>query len=1478
MDSSAGTHGAPLAVTPAPAVTAGTSTVAPGAVDRCVDSLIRLKGTDVCFNGRNYFTWSHNISDMLESYGLADALTDEHHPHGKRVKAAIAMCVGDSYHDAARKCANAKELWSYFKDANEKESCMRKLDLHEELLKFKLLPNESMADYTARAFKLRDTNVAAGLVITDDQMGLYIIRGLGDDERFGVLKSMYALDVSKSTLNLSTLLAQLRALECANSMSSVKTASRVGNPAAALIAPNAFKPRFNGGSAGRPNGFRPKPFTRQQSGPAVPGHAKPNVVCFYCKKSGHVIRDCRARKASEARKSQQPHGNNSLPPKAPFNRPNGGSQSGPSAAPSADVAWTSTVVPFTAEPHEFFLDSGASSHVTPYESILVDRVPIQRRFITTGDGTMLEATATGSVVLEDSSYQRIILKDVLLVPDIKYNLVSTSAIRRAGGKVVSESNATSIYCADGTLAIEAYDHPIVGIPCYQSASVGITLAAFTSTSEAAELWHQRFGHLGYTNMAKLARLNMVDGLPISAGAFGDHVGKENCNACAIGKLCKAPFNPAVPKVRAAGELLHTDVCGPIRPDTAGGSQYFMTVIDDFTRYSFVKLIARKSEVAGSLKDYINLVETQTGNKVKALRSDNGGEYTSKVLDGFLQDKGIIHQFSLPYTPQQNGIAERLNRTLLDKAIPMLEQSGLPLKHWGDAIMTANCIRNISPTATSTITPYEAFFGNKPNVSNLRVFGCRAFVLTPSHARTKLEPRAKPGVFIGYPFYDTSTHKGYRVLLDDGTYTASRDVIFKETEFPRISSKPANSLTLYGRTPDNAVEWLYCEAPSSADFKVLIDSTDNGDDSSDPGNLGASNSSNPGNINTGGSNGGDTDNSNGGSDSNGSATPPASPAAAPTAFTPPSNDGSAEATAPAAPPARVLRPRGADGRAITASNSAPPAPAADASTQPPSPPLPRAHAFPLVPRMQDGAVLLAASMAGDIMEPSTYKEAMASPQADQWQAASDDEYESLLANDTWDLLEPPPGTKVIPSKWVFKIKRDANGNLDRFKARLVVKGFHQREGIDYTEVFAPTAKYVTFRAFMSVAAVKDLELRHLDIKTAFLNGILEEEVWMQQPEGYVQGGPHLACKLKRALYGLKQAPRAWHTRLHKELTSMGFTQSLADPGLYFAFVNGVNTLLLIYVDDILVACSDSSIVDRFCKRLLSTFDGRDLGDASHFLGIAIQRDRVNRSIKLSQARMVRDLLAKFSMEDAKPRTIPISASLRLSKDEGVPLDTAVYPYAGLVGSLMYLAIGTRPDIAYAVSLLARFMSAPTVVHFQAAKGVLRYLAATADYTLSFGGTDLSLYGYSDADFAADVDTRRSVTGYVFTLGGGAISWSSKRQATVAASTTEAEYVAASSTVKEALWLRNLLADMGAACSTVMLKGDNQAALKLLRNPISSVRTKHIDVAHHFVRERVARNEVSFTYLSTDKMVADALTKALPQDKLRFCCLGMGLQQE
>ena len=404
----------------------------------------------------------------------------------------------------------------------------------------------------------------------------------------------------------------------------------------------------------------------------------------------------------------------------------------------------------------------------------------------------------------------------------------------------------------------------------------------------------------------------------------------------------------------------------------------------------------------------------------------------------------------------------------------------------------------------------------------------------------------------------------------------------------------------------------------------------------------------------------------------------------------------------------------------------------------------------------------------------------------------------------------------------------------------------------------------------------MELHQLDVKTAFLNGELaeDERVFITQPQGY-ESGTGLACHLNKTLYGLKQAPRAWHERLFTELEAIGFKASDADPGLFIYNGKSSNTYLLVYVDDILITASSLEAVSTVKERLMATFDARDLGEVNHYLGMKIIRDRGSRTISMSQELMVREIVEQFGLSDAKTMSTPLSLSIKLNAEDGDLLDTEVYPYSQLVGKLMYLMVCTRPDIAYAVGVLSRYMSKPRLPHWQAAKGVVRYLAGTADYSLTFTGGDLSLTGYCDADYAGDTDTRRSTTGYVFVLGGGAITWQSKRQQTVAASTTEAEYMAAAAAVKEGLWLRKLLIDLSIPINIISILADNQSAIKLLRNPISSLRSKHIDVIHHFARERVMRKEVAFRYVKTEDQLADCLTKALPTSKHQMCCDGMGI---
>src|SRR3569623_1280881 len=409
--------------------------------------------------------------------------------------------------------------------------------------------------------------------------------------------------------------------------------------------------------------------------------------------------------------------------------------------------------------------------------------------------------------------------------------------------------------------------------------------------------------------------------------------------------------------------------------------------------------------------------------------------------------------------------------------------------------------------------------------------------------------------------------------------------------------------------------------------------------------------------------------------------------------------------------------------------------------------------------------------------------------------------------SWELFPKPEGVKPVPMKWVYKIKRDALGNVERFKSRLVAKGFLQRQGIDFEEVYAPVTKHTTLRALLGVVAARDLELHQLDVKTAFLNGELEEEIYMQQPQGYEQGGPDLVCRLKKTIYGLRQAPRAWHQRLKAELCTRDLTAAESDAALFTGEGDGDRVWIIVWVDDILIAAAGEQRVAKVKEHLASKFDVRDLGPAEYFLGMELSRDRVTRTVTLTQKKLPRELVERFGMTSAKPRSVPLAAGEKLLK-EGTLLDTATFAFSELVGSLLYLSVCTRPDIAQAVGALARYMASPTEEHWSAALGVVRYLAGTQEAGVTFGGSEEPLVGYCDADYAGDGDSRRPTTGYAFLIYGGAASWSSRLQPTVAASTVEAEYMSAAQAAKEALWLRKLCADLGIAGGTIQIYGDNQ----------------------------------------------------------------------
>ena len=436
------------------------------------------------------------------------------------------------------------------------------------------------------------------------------------------------------------------------------------------------------------------------------------------------------------------------------------------------------------------------------------------------------------------------------------------------------------------------------------------------------------------------------------------------------------------------------------------------------------------------------------------------------------------------------------------------------------------------------------------------------------------------------------------------------------------------------------------------------------------------------------------------------------------------------------------------------------------------------------------------------EPESYQEAMSDEHKEDWLKAMQEEMKSLHENHTFELVKLPKGKRAFKNKWVFKLKADESVSRPRYKARLVVKGFEQKKGIDFEEIFSPVVKMSSIRVVLGLAASLNLEVEQLDVKTAFLHGDIDKEIYMEQPEGFeVKGNEHLVCKLKKSLYGLKQAPRQWYTKFDSFMEGHGYSKTSSDHCVYVKkFSDGDFIILLLYVDDMLIVGHDTKKIESLKKDLNRSFAMKDLGPAKKILGMSITRDRKNGKLWLSQQKYIEKVLERFSMSNSKPVSTPLASHFKLSSQqcptsEKEKAEMKKIPYASAVGSLMYAMVCTRPDIAHAVGVVSRFLSNPGKEHWQAVKWILRYLNGTSRVCLCFGSGQPVLDGYTDADMAGDLDSRKSTSGYMMTFAGGAVSWQSRLQKCVALSTTEAEYIAVVEASKELLWMKKFLQELG-----------------------------------------------------------------------------------
>jgi hypothetical protein len=480
--------------------------------------------------------------------------------------------------------------------------------------------------------------------------------------------------------------------------------------------------------------------------------------------------------------------------------------------------------------------------------------------------------------------------------------------------------------------------------------------------------------------------------------------------------------------------------------------------------------------------------------------------------------------------------------------------------------------------------------------------------------------------------------------------------------------------------------------------------------------------------------------------------------------------------------------------------------------------------------------------------------------------------------TWELVDPPEGRTPVSNKWVFVKKYDKQGNLQKYKARLVAKGYSQMPGMDYNDTFAPVARMETIQALLALAVTENWEIQQMDVKGAYLNGKIKEEIYMKQPEGYEDGTDRL-CHLIKSLYGLKQAGREWNEELNKQLEAHGWKPSEVDPCAYIRKTTEGIEIVIVWVDDLLLLANSHTLMNKMKNELKEIFEITDLGEPSKIVGIEIDRDREHHTITISQKQYTESILQKEGLENMNPVGMPMDPNIKLNPSEGEPGD-GHNNYASLIGSLMYLAVATRPDIAYAVYRLGSYMSNPNMSHWSAAKRILRYLSGTRDYGITYRANkpekdENHFLGYSDASYANN-DDLTSVSGNVFLMSGGAISWSSKKQNNVSLSTTESEYIALADATREIMWLRNLFKGLGyEQPKPTILYGDNSGSLAIAKNPQYHKRTKHFDTKHHYIRQKVKTNEVEVLYCPTSNMTADIFTKALPKPKHQLHVAELGL---
>jgi hypothetical protein len=1086
------------------------------------------------------------------------------------------------------------------------------------------------------------------------------------------------------------------------------------------------------------------------------------------------------------------------------------------------------------------LDSGASEHYTHDKNWLLNIKPIINKSIKTASGQILPVLAQGNLPVLTPNGSNIIIKDVFYVPRLKFTLISSKELANKGWEILFKSNTAKISNPKFKhikLNADWLDNAYyLNLDVDYNKLEPVVYSALSEKRSELDLVHQRLNHLNKDLLFKT--LDSTTGLKTPASTDS----LSNCDFCYLGKFTekgsKTPMGTADPLT-----LFDVDLCGPITPVGFKGERYFITFTCRGSRAAWVYALKYKSEAFDAIINFVNMIKTQFNVVIKAFHCDNAKELKSKRLGLFAKEMGILFKYTSPYSPAQNGIAERLNRYIIERLIAICKAKNIPLFLWPYLIESIIHIKNRTYNSIINKTPVEAILNKKPDIHYLRVLGSLCYILVPKEKRKdgKLSEKASTGLLIGY-----ESNNNFLVYIPSTRKVIStKNIIIKEElEFsPDYQAIPDGEINEFSSLLDQ----IGPIGPSRENFES--DDLDLNRSSPDLNNNNQSNIDDIDELNEefydkeffDASEIADMD-----------------------------GQSEIELNTPSLP-SKASR----GGRAAFIINSL------NNETTELGPNI--SHyclaSMSLISHKNElnnkddldpeeskyHKVTLDKNTDLPVFEPKTYSQAINSSTSVKWDSAMKKELKMLHDNNTFDLVPRPKEVKVLNARWVYKLK-DFYKDYYEFKARFVAKGFEQLYGIDYIDTFAGVIKGLAWRLIFALAVQKGWPIYKIDMIGAFIQGEIDNNIYLNQPEGYInENKPNYVFKLNKALYGLKQSARIWYNTLKEVLINkLGFRCLSSENSVFINDKTGI--IITVYVDDLAIVGPNEEVIKEFITLIKTYFDIKNLGPIKDYLGIEVNYDIKNKRMKLHQTKYINKMLNKFKFDNINPSKTPMDSSAKYEPNAGQASKEDIKLFQQFIGSLLFLALATRCDICYATIRLARYASNPSEIHFRAVKRIFRYLKGTSELgIIYYNSPEAFIQGYCDADYAGDLASAKSTSGYIIFIAGGPFMWKSKLQSIIAQSTTEAEYIAINLAAKELAYIRILLKELGLASYDPNIKlplyTDNQGALQLAKNPIYHERTKHIAVKYHYIRDLINKRILDLIWVPTVDQKADGFTKAL-----------------